>query len=178
MHGRTGSKFTLAMKARSSACALAVALLAVAPLAAGCNGGRAGRALPSEGPNATWRWRAVRMELSGLTTPLPGTGEHRSAIDARLGFFDADGDETKAVGVLTVRATLGDAVLDEETVDLAADEAHSHTWDGVTETYTVMLRFKEEPPPGRVVMVHANFVGADGSRMSGSREVRWPEPRK
>lgn len=153
-----------------------VAICAIALTA--CDGGRPGKPLPSEGVGASWRWRPTAMDVSALTTPIPSAGERRAAVDVRIVFKDDDGDECKAVGVLTVRVMQADTELASQVVDLAAKQAHSRTWDGVTETYAVRIELPAEPAEGRQVVVSVSFDGADGVRLSGTRDLRWPEQKR
>lgn len=124
---------------------------------------------------ATWRWRAVNMELSALTTPIRPVGEAGPAVDVRIEFFDSERDETKALGQLSVRVLFDTNEVGRAAVDLAGMGGHARAWDGVTETYSLRIPLALEPPPGRVLVVQATFEGVDGARMTASREVRWPE---
>jgi hypothetical protein len=149
-------------------------LLAALPAATGC-GDRAGRDVATAGAGATWRWRAVGMEVSALTTPLRARDGSPAAVDVRIEFFDSDRDETKAIGQLTVACLFDTNPVGRAAEDLAAAGGHARTWDSVTETYSVRVPLSVEPPPGRVLVVQAFFEGVDGARMTASREVRWPE---
>jgi hypothetical protein len=156
------------------ACAAPVAAVGALLAAGGCDLTRAGRELPPEGVHAPWRWRAVRMDVSALSTAIPALGERRPTVDARVVFRDDGGDETKAVGVLRISVRLDGRELASATVDLAATEAHARTWDGVTQTYAVRLTLPAEPPAGAGLAIRATFDGGDGAHMDADGEVRWP----
>jgi hypothetical protein len=159
---------------RVRARAACAALLAVLASAAGC-GDRAGRDVATAGAGATWRWRAVGMEVSALTTPLRARKGSPAEVDVRIEFFDSDRDETKAIGQLQVVCLFDSNPVGRAAADLSAPGGHARSWDSVTETYSVRVPLSVDPPPGRVVVVQASFEGVDGARMTASREVRWPE---
>ncbi len=167
---RFPAPFPSAMRA-----ALAAATALAACMAPGCDFDRSGSPLPAEGLAGAWRWRPVRMEVSALTTPIPALGERKPTVDVRIAFRDDGGDEAKAVGLLRVSVRDGGRELAAATVDLAATEPHARTWDGVTETYTVLLVLPSDPAPRAQLDVRADFQGADGARMDCSGQVRWPE---
>ena len=142
--------------------------------APGCSD-RAGSDVAVAGAGATWRWRAEKMEVSALTTPIRSAEPGRQALDVRIEFFDSERDETKALGQLTVVARFDTNEVGRVAADLAGVGGHARAWDSVTETYSLRVPLSIDPPPGRVVVVQATFEGVDGARMSASREVRWPE---
>jgi len=146
---------------------------AAAPLV-GC-ADRAGRDVAVAGAGATWRWRAERMEVSALTTPLRPAADRPAALDVRIEFFDSERDETKALGELSIVARFDGNEIGRQSADLAGVGGHARAWDSVTETYSFRVPLSVVPPPGRVVVVQASFEGVDGARMTASREVRWPE---
>lgn len=154
----------------ASLAALPVALALAAVL--GCDE-RPGMDAASMG--ATWRWRAVNLELSALTTPIRPSAGAGPALDVRCEFFDTERDETKALGQLSVRVLFDTNEVGRASADLAGIGGHARAWDGVTETYSLRIPLSIEPPPGRVLVVQATFDGVDGARMTASREVRWPE---
>ena len=162
---RTTSLASLA--ATAAAC---VALAAVS----GCSD-RPGSDVAVAGAGATWRWRAVNMEVAALTTPVVPNANRGPMLDVRISFFDSERDETKALGTLSVSVLLDGREVGSQRIDLGTLEAHQHSWDGITETYTLPVTLSAEPAPGRVLVVQAAFEGVDGSRMSASREVHWPE---
>ena len=149
-----------------------LALSAACVLSAACDE-RPGMDAASMGP--TWRWRAVNMELSALTTPIRPSAGAGPALDVRAEFFDTERDETKALGQLGVRVLFDANEVGRASADLAGLGGHARAWDGVTETYSLRIPLSVEPPPGRVLVVQATFEGVDGARMTASREVRWPE---
>jgi hypothetical protein len=157
--------------------ALALAACAGAIVPAACSD-RAGSDVAVAGAGATWRWRAERMEISALTTPLRSAEPGRQALDVRIEFFDSERDETKALGQLVVVVRFDSNEIGRVAADLAGVGGHSRAWDSVTETYSLRVPLSIEPPPGRVLVVQASFDGIDGARMSASREVRWPETAK
>ena len=150
-------------------------LLAVATLMLSACGEHAGQDVASAGAGATWRWRAEKMEVSALSTPMVARAGRGSMIDARVEFFDSDRDETKAVGQLTVIVRFDSNEIGRQSADLAGVGGHARAWDSVTETYSMQIPLSIDPLPGRVVVLQATFEGVDGSRMTASREVRWPE---
>jgi hypothetical protein len=159
---------TRAAVARLAAPAVALALLAACA-------DRAGRDVATAGAGATWRWRAVGMEVSALTTPVRARDGAPASLDVRIEFFDSDRDETKALGAIAVTALFDSNPVGSASVDLASGGGHARAWDSVTETYSIRVPLTVDPPPGRVVVVRASFEGVDGARMTASREVRWPE---
>lgn len=150
-------------------------LLTVATLMLCACGEHAGQDVASAGAGATWRWRAEKMEVSALSTPMVARAGRGSMIDARIEFFDSDRDETKAVGQLTVVVRFDSNEIGRQSADLAGVGGHARAWDSVTETYSMRIPLTIDPLPGRVVVLQATFEGVDGSRMTASREVRWPE---
>ena len=150
-------------------------LLTVASLMLCACGEHAGQDVASAGAGATWRWRAEKMEVSALSTPMVARAGRGSMIDARVEFFDTDRDETKAVGQLTVVVRFDSNEIGRQSADLAGVGGHARAWDSVTETYSMQIPLSIDPLPGRVVVLQATFEGVDGSRMTASREVRWPE---
>lgn len=150
------------------------ALAATLVLVAGC-ADRPGSDVAVAGAGATWRWRAERMELSALSTPIRAAGERPAQVDARLEFFDSERDETKAIGKATVVAMFDGNEIGRAVADLADAGGHARSWDSVTETYSVPVMLSVVPPPGRMLVLQAGFEGVDGARMTASREVRWPE---
>jgi hypothetical protein len=126
-----------------------------AALLVGCDGQRAGRGVDSAGAGATWRWR-----------------------DARIDFFDSEGDETKAVGALSVLVLLDGTQVGRQSADLEGRGGHARAWDAATRTYSLRIPLSQVPPPGRITVVQATFEGVDGARMTASRQVRWPERSK
>jgi hypothetical protein len=150
-------------------------LLTVASLMLCACGEHAGQDVASAGAGATWRWRAEKMEVSALSTPMVARAGRGSMIDARTEFFDSDRDETKAVGQLTVVVRLDSNEIGRQSADLAGVGGHARAWDSVTETYSMQIPLSINPLPGRIVVLQATFEGVDGSRMTASREVRWPE---
>jgi hypothetical protein len=161
------------MAHRSSIFLLAAALLASLPNA-GC-AERAGSDVAAAGGGATWRWRAVNMDVSALSTPIRPEGGRGPMLDVRAEFFDNERDETKALGQLSVVVLLDTNEVGRAAIDLEGMGGHARSWDAVTETYTVRVPLSKEPGPGRVLVVQATFEGVDGARMTASREVRWPE---
>ena len=157
--------------------AAALAACAVVLLASACSD-RAGSDVAVAGAGATWRWRAEKMEISALTTPIRSAEPGRQALDARIEFFDSERDETKALGQLTVVVRYDSNEIGRVSADLAGVGGHARAWDSVTETYSLRVPLSIDPPPGRVLVVQASFDGIDGARMSASREVRWPETSK
>ena len=154
--------------------AIAAAVCMAAFTAAGCTD-RAGQDVATAGAGATWRWRAERMEVSALTTPLRRAGDRPASLDVRIEFFDSERDETKALGQLTVVVRFDGNEVGRAAADLAGVGGHARAWDSVTETYSLRVPLAIDPPLGRVLVVQASFEGVDGARMSASREVRWPE---
>ena len=150
-------------------------LLAMAALMLSACGEHPGQDVASAGAGATWRWRAEKMEVSALSTPMVARAGRGSMIDARVEFFDSDRDETKAVGQLTVIVRFDSNEIGRQSADLAGVGGHARAWDSVTETYSMQIPLSIDPLPGRVVVLQATFEGDDGSRMTASREVRWPE---
>ena len=138
-------------------------------------GERAGQDVATAGAGVTWRWRAEKMEVSALSTPIIAATGRGSVIDARMEFFDSDRDETKAVGELTIVVRFDGNEIGRQSADLAGVGGHARAWDSVTETYSMRIPLTIDPPPGRVVVLQATFEGVDGARMTASREVRWPE---
>ena len=136
---------------------------------------RAGRDVAVAGGGSTWRWRAERMEVSALTTPLRPAGDRPASLDVRIEFFDSERDETKALGELSIVTLFDGNEVGRQSADLAGVGGHARAWDSVTETYSFRVPLSVVPPPGRVVVVQASFEGVDGARMTASREVRWPE---
>ena len=161
------------MAHRSSIFLLAAALLASLPNA-GC-AERAGSDVAAAGGGATWRWRAVNMDISALSTPIRPEGGSGPMLDVRVEFFDNERDETKALGQLSVVVLLDTNEVGRAAIDLEGMGGHARSWDAVTETYAVRVPLSKEPGPGRVLVVQATFEGVDGARMTASREVRWPE---
>ena len=153
------------------------AVLACALTPAGCTD-RPGQDVATAGAGATWRWRAERMEVSALTTPMRPAGDRPTTLDVRIEFFDSERDETKALGELSVVVLFDSNEVGRQSADLAGVGGHARAWDSVTETYSFRIPLSIEPPPGRVVVVQATFDGVDGARMTASREVRWPETAK
>ena len=149
-----------------------------AALVLACDGQRAGRGVDSAGGGATWRWRAERMEVSALTTPSVAEAGAPAVLDARIEFFDSEGDETKAVGALSVVVLLDAAQVGRQSADLEGRGGHARAWDAATRTYSLRIPLSQVPAPGRVTVVQATFEGIDGARMTASRQVRWPERRK
>jgi hypothetical protein len=141
----------------------------------GCDGQRAGRSVDSAGGGATWRWRAERMEVSALTTPSVPEAGAPAVLDARIEFFDSEGDETKAVGALSVVVLLDAAQVGKQSADLEGRGGHARAWDAATRSYSLRIPLSQVPAPGRVTVVQATFEGIDGARMTASRQVRWPE---
>ena len=150
-------------------------LLTAASLMLCACGEHAGQDVASAGAGATWRWRAEKMEVSALSTPMVARAGRGSMIDARIEFFDSDRDETKAVGQLAVVVRFDSNEIGRQSADLAGVGGHARAWDSVTETYSMQIPLSIDPLPGRVVVLQATFEGVDGSRMTASREVRWPE---
>jgi hypothetical protein len=157
--------------------AIAAAVCMAAFTAAGCTD-RAGQDVATAGAGATWRWRAERMEVSALTTPLRRAGDRPASLDVRIEFFDSERDETKALGELRITVLFDGNEVGRQSADLAGVGGHARAWDSVTETYSFRLPLSVEPPPGRALVVQATFDGVDGARMTASREVRWPETAK
>jgi hypothetical protein len=152
------------------------AVIALASLAA-CDAQRSGRMVATEGAGATWRWRAEKMEVSALSTPFPaasGAGAAAS-IDAHVEFFDADGDETKAIGTLAVTVLFDGNQVGRLVADLEGMGGHTRFWDRATRSYSLRIPLSVDPPAGRTVALQATFDGVDGARMSASRDLRWPE---
>lgn len=131
--------------------------------------------MDAAGAGATWRWRAERMEVSALTTPSVGEPGAPALLDVRIEFFDAEGDETKAVGALSVVVLLDAAQVGRQSADLEGRGGHARSWDSATRTYSLRIPLSQVPPPGRTTVVQATFEGVDGARMTASRQVRWPE---
>ncbi|MCX5640209.1 MAG: hypothetical protein NT059_05265 [Planctomycetota bacterium] len=146
----------------------------IAILLSAC-GEHAGQDVASAGAGATWRWRAEKMEVSALTTPIVARVGRSSMIDARIAFYDSERDETKALGELTVLVRFDGNEIGRQSADLAGVGGHARAWDSVTETYSMRIPLSIDPPPGRIVVLQATFDGVDGARMTASREVRWPE---
>ncbi len=160
--------------AATAAAAMAVTL---APLAA-CDAQRSGRTVDTEGAGTTWRWRAEKMEVSALSTPFPaaaGSTGSAASIDAHVEFFDADGDETKAIGTLAVTVLFDGNQVGRMVADLEGMGGHARFWDRATRSYSLRIPLSVDPPAGRTVALQATFDGVDGSRMTSSRDVRWPE---
>lgn len=157
--------------------ALSLAACAAAFLQTACSD-RAGSDVAVAGAGATWRWRAEKMEVSALTTPMRSAESGRQALDVRIEFFDSERDETKALGQLTVLVRFDSNEIGRISADLAGVGGHARAWDSVTETYSLRVPLSIDPPAGRVLVVQASFDGIDGARMSASREVRWPETAK
>jgi hypothetical protein len=164
---RSRTAFLASLASTVAACAALAAIPACSD--------RPGSDVAVAGAGATWRWRAVNMEVAGLTTPMLPNAQRGPMLDVRISFFDSERDETKALGALSVSVLLDGREVGSQHVDLGTLEAHQHAWDGITETYALPTALSTEPGPGRVLVVHATFEGVDGSRMSASREVRWPE---
>ena len=154
---------------------IALAALAAAAMLPGGCADRAGKDVAVAGAGATWRWRAEKMEVSALTTPVRAVADRPAQLDARLEFFDSDRDETKAIGQLTVAVLFDSNEIGRASADLAGVGGHARAWDSVTETYSVRIQLAIDPPAGRMLVVQASFEGVDGSRMTASREIRWPE---
>lgn len=148
----------------------------------GCDRNRPGVRIPDSGAGATWRWRATSMRISALTTPLPAItglpGQESSSIDVRVAFFDMDGDETKALGMLTLTITSAGRELARREINLSDERRHRQHWDPITETYSLRLPLigAVEPRPGQTLDVRAVFEGDDGAEMHAQRDVRWPVP--
>lgn len=151
-----------------------LAATAAAALLGGCSD-RAGKDVAVAGAGATWRWRAERMEVSALTTPLRAAVDRPASLDVRIEFFDSERDETKALGELSIVVLFDGNEVGRQSADLAGVGGHARAWDSVTETYSFRMPLSIVPPAGRVVVVQASFDGVDGARMTASREVRWPE---
>ena len=141
-----------------------------------CGGQKAGNPVPDRGAGATWRWRAESMKVSALTTPFPATATTPASLDIRISFFDSEGDETKAVGVLTVSVLSAGHELARQEVSFTDERRHHEHWDSVTETYTVTVGLggAAEPRPDQTLEVRAVFEGEDGSLMRASRDLHWP----
>lgn len=154
--------------------ARAIPLAALCALAASC-GERPGSDVAVAGAGSTWRWRAEKMELSALSTPIRATADRPAQLDARVEFFDSERDETKALGQLNVVVLIDANEIGRAAADLAGVGGHARAWDSVTETYSLRIPLSIEPPPGRTLVVQATFEGVDGARMTATREVRWPE---
>ncbi len=150
--------------------------LAMAAALAACEAQRTGRSVATEGAGSTWRWRAEKMEVSALSTPVPATAEAPASIEAHVEFFDADEDETKAIGALAVTVMFDGNQVGRLVADLEGMGGHARFWDRATRTYALRIPLSVDPPAGRTVSVRAAFDGSDGSRMTASRDVRWPEP--
>ena len=152
------------------------ALLLPALLLTACGGQKSGNPVPDRGAGATWRWRAETMKVSALTTPFPATATTPASLDIRIAFFDTEGDETKAVGVLTVSVLSAGHELARQEITLTDERRHHEHWDGVTETYTITVGLggAAEPRPDQTLEIRAVFEGEDGSLMRASRDVRWP----
>ena len=142
---------------------------------AACEAQRSGRSVAAEGTGSTWRWRAEKMEVSALSTPAPAREGAAALIEAHVEFFDADGDETKAIGSLAVTVQFDGNQVGRLVADLEGMGGHARFWDRATRTYALRIPLAADPPAGRSVTVRASFEGVDGSRMTASREVRWPE---
>jgi hypothetical protein len=147
----------------------------VAALLVACDGQRAGRGIDASGGGATWRWRAERMDVSALSTPMVDPSGAPAILDVRLSFFDEEGDEAKAVGALSVAVLLDSTTVGRQSADLEGRGGHARSWDAATRTYSLRIPLSQIPAPGRVTVVQATFEGVDGARMTASREVRWPE---
>ena len=163
-------------RVRMLSIAVPAAVIALASLAA-CDAQRSGRMVATEGAGATWRWRAEKMEVSALSTPFPaapGAGAAAS-IDAHVEFFDADGDETKAIGTLAVTVLFDGNQVGRLVADLEGMGGHTRFWDRATRSYSLRIPLTVDPPAGRTVALQATFDGVDGARMSASRDLRWPE---
>lgn len=166
----------------ATATAAAAMAVTLAPLAA-CDAQRLGRTVDTEGAGTTWRWRAEKMEVSALSTPFPAAATAAAAastgsgasIDAHVEFFDADGDETKAIGTLAVTVLFDGNQVGRMVADLEGMGGHARFWDRATRSYSLRIPLSVDPPAGRTVALRATFDGIDGSRMSASRDVRWPE---
>jgi hypothetical protein len=154
---------------------LVVGASLAAALLVGCDGQRAGRGVDAAGGGATWRWRAERMEVSALTTPSVDASGAPAVLDARIEFFDSEGDETKAVGALSIVVLLDGTQVGRQSADLEGRGGHARAWDAATRTYSLRIPLSQVPPPGRITVVQATFEGVDGARMAASRQVRWPE---
>ncbi len=156
--------------------AAAAGAVLLAALAA-CDAQRSGRTVATEGAGTTWRWRAEKMEVSALSTPFPSSTSSGAgaSIDAHVEFFDADGDETKAIGTLAVTVLFEGNQVGRMVADLEGMGGHARFWDRATRSYSLRIPLSVDPPAGRTVALQATFEGADGARMSASRDVRWPE---
>ena len=152
----------------------AIALAALCAVSAAC-ADRAGSDVAVAGAGATWRWRAEKMELSALSTPIRAAADRPAQLDARVEFFDSERDETKALGQLTIVALFDTNEVGRAAADLGGVGGHARAWDSVTETYSLRIPLSIDPPPGRTLVLQATFEGVDGARMTASREVRWPE---
>jgi hypothetical protein len=148
-------------------------VLAAAPLGA-CDGQRAGQSVADAGAGVTWRWRAERMDVSALSTPFRGPDGRGSMIDVRVEFTDIEGDGTKAIGTLSVNVLFDTNPVGRAAADLGGLGGHARAWDPATRTYSLRVPLSVDPAAGRVCVVQATFEGVDGSRMTASREVRWP----
>ena len=151
----------------------ALVMVTAVPLVA-CDGQRAGQSVAEAGAGVTWRWRAERMDISALSTPFRGPDGRGSMIDVRVEFMDIEGDGTKAIGTLTVNVLFDSNPVGRAAADLGGLGGHARAWDPATRTYSVRVPLSVDPAAGRVCVVQATFDGADGSRMTASREVRWP----
>lgn len=116
------------------------------------------------------------MQVSALSTPLPTSSSQDATLDVRVAFSDTEGDETKAIGVLTVVVTSAGMQLASTEVPLSDERTHRSHWDSVTETYAVRvpLTGSLEPQPGQTLEVRAVFEGEDGALMRASRDIKWP----
>ena len=117
-------------------------------------------------------------EVGALTTPSVDASGAPAVLDARIEFFDSEGDETKAVGALSVVVLLDATQVGRQSADLEGRGGHARAWDAATRTYSLRIPLSQVPPPGRITVVQATFEGVDGARMTASRQVRWPERSK
>lgn len=162
--------------------------LAVLAVAGGCaSSGPRSRGVESTvqratDPDARWPFWPQSMRIHPLSHFMRHRDTGKLLIEARIEFTDAEGDTSKAAGVIDLQ--LYDAASDQfveagavsswstNLADIAANRDH---YDPVTRTYLFRLEVDNVELPDEPEL-RAYFTSSDGARFHGTYQLPPPQP--
>lgn len=124
--------------------------------------------------NVTWPFWPRRLRIHPATRVVTDQATGELVIEARVEFFDAEGDTSKAYGELTLQLhNPAQSTGDDQTwkLDLRNLADNRRQFDDVTHTYLLRLDLDSDSLPPQAEL-RAIFISADGQTMEGRMRLR------
>ncbi len=124
--------------------------------------------------NVTWPFWPKRLRIHPATRVVTDRATGELVIEARVEFFDAEGDTSKAYGELTLQLhNPAQSTGEDQTwkLDLRNLADNRRQFDDVTHTYLLRLDLDSDSLPPQAEL-RAIFISADGQTMEGRMRLR------